>query len=71
MVEWSLFFKSCRGGGLNAFAKRIDPSQTALTAQADAGQNFFAVFKFSACRRSILPYDSVGCLKEWILWIYD
>ena len=44
------------GGGLNAFAKCIDPRQPAQSEQADMGRNFSTFANIPACPRTTLRH---------------
>ena len=57
--------------GLNVIAKRIDAHVIMSSPRRLTGAKLFASFKFSACRRTILHHDSLGCLSKWILWIHN
>ena len=46
--------------GLNASAKSFDSCQPAQSAQADMNRIVFETGPFSACRRTIPHYESVG-----------
>ena len=57
--------------GLNVIAKHIDAHVIMSSPRRLTGAKLFASFKFSACRRTILHHDSLGCLSKWILWIHN
>ena len=47
--------------GVYASAKSIDEGQPAHFAQADLNRYFLVSVKFSACLRTCLSRDSLGC----------